>query len=277
MALEWVKSTIGYYRLTAIATGSADLEVMFKRADALAGELGENGFIPDAMLHTLTRKPAQAKRLANELVKAGLWDRVRGGYLIVDWAEINAEAIALLAKKKRDRDRKRAERAAARDFPPSDAVSTDGSEDSPAPRPEDSVLDYKRKSQRKNAAAAAPADSAPLGDLPPAVAILRSALEAHKLTVRWDRLTTEQLSEIEALIERHGDGPLVKDALRAYQPNKPPVFAAAWLGGWRQLRTPGDLAAVPDDPCPEPGHSGTTKHCIQCASERLAAAPKEIR
>lgn len=272
MSLEWVKSTIGYYRLAPIATGSDALEVMFKRADALAGELGENGFIPDAMLHTLTRKPGQAKRLAGELVKAGLWDRVKGGYLIVDWAEINAEAIALIAKKKRERDRKRADRAAARaaSADVSEPVSADASKDSPAPCPEDSLLIHRGESQTENAAAASGAGSGPTGDLPPAVAILRSALDARKLIVRWDRLTADELAEIEQLIATHGDAALVKSALAAYQPNQPPVYAKAWLGGWRQLRAPGDLRVVAD-PCPEPGHSGTTKHCTQCASERKAA------
>lgn len=121
-----------------------------------------------------------------------------------------------------------------------------------------------------NAAAAA---STPGGvtPLPPPLEILRSALEAHRLVVRWDRLHPEQVAEIEQLIETHGDKPLVAAAVRAFQPNKPAAFAQAWLPAWRELRRPGDLAVVQSDPCTEPGHSGTTRHCVQCASERKAA------
>jgi hypothetical protein len=241
------------------------MEVMFKRADALAGELGSDGFIPDAMLPSLTRRPGQAKKLAEQLVKAGLWVRVRGGYLIVDWVSINAELKKLQDKKKRDRDRKRAERAASVD------MSTDESADGPAPRPEDSLLDHQSQTKREKAAAATHASTDPAGDLPPAVAILRSALDARKLQVRWDRLTAAELTEIEQLVATHGDFALVKSAMAAYQPNKPPVYATAWLGGWRALRAPGDLRVVPDEPCGEPGHSGTTRHCTQCASEQKAA------
>lgn len=105
--------------------------------------------------------------------------------------------------------------------------------------------------------------------LPPAIEILRGALEARKLHVRWDRLTAEQITEVEHLIDVHGDGPLVASAVRDFQPNKPVAFAQAWLPSWRQLRRPGDLAAVAT-PCGEPGHTGTTTHCAQCASEQRA-------
>lgn len=282
MAMEWVKSTTGYYRLTSIATGSDALEVMFKRGDALAGEIEQGGFIPDAMIPQLCRgSKAQAKKLADQLVKTGLWARVRGGYLIVDWPEINAELVVLHNRRKRDRERKRAERAASRDMSVDASVdgSTDGSvdepADSPADCPVDSLLDHQRKSKKKNAAAAAPAGQAPDGDLPPAVAILRSGLDAHKLTVRWDRLTTDELAEIEALVETHGDAVLIKAALAAYQPNKPPVYAKAWLGGWRALPAPGRLGLVRI--CDVHGTKLTPAGvCTSCTADALAT-PKENR
>lgn len=263
--MEWVKSLTGYYRLIEIATGSDAMEVMFKRGDALAGEIEQGGFIPEAMLKDLTRRPtqAQAKKIADQLVKSGLWARVRGGYVIVDWAGINGELVKLQARKKRDRDRKRAERAASVD------MSRDESVDSPAERPVDSLLDHKRESQRPNAAAAASSDLTVGGrDLPPAVAILRAALEAHKLTVQWSNLSADDLADIERLVSLHGDTALVKSAVRSFQPDRPPATAKAWLGQWRDLRAPGELAVVKS--CPERGHSGTTTHCAQCASEQKA-------
>lgn len=120
----------------------------------------------------------------------------------------------------------------------------------------------------KNAAAAAP--RATTNQLPPAVEILRGRLEAHKLIVRWDLASADDLAEIEQLIEIHGDGPLVKSALDQYVPDRPARFVSAWLKGWRNLAPPGSLRLVEHDPCAKPGHSGTTQHCSQCASERLA-------
>ena len=106
---------------------------------------------------------------------------------------------------------------------------------------------------------------------PPAVEILRSRLEAAKLTVRWDRLTTDQLDTIEHLIDVHGDAALVRAALVSHRPDAPAAFAQAWLAGWQAMPAPGTgLRAVTDPPCPENGHSGTVRHCTACASERIA-------
>lgn len=261
--MEWVKSLTGYYRLLEIATGSDAMEVMFKRADALAGEIGSDGFIPDAMLPQLTRKPAQAKKIAAELVKTGLWVRVRGGYLIVDWVSINAELKRLQDRKKRDRDRKRSDRAASR------GESVDVSADSPADGPVDSLYESERETKKKTAAAAAVPDRPPL---PPSLEILKARCDATKLTVRWDRLTAEQHAEIEQLIEVHGDAALAKSALQQHRTDHPAVFAQAWLPGWRALVAPGTgLRLVDDPPCPKhEAQGGTTRHCASCAADRLA-------
>lgn len=260
--MDWVKLTTDYYDDLAIAAGSDAEEVMFTRGCALAGKLEEHGFIPDFMLARLTRRPHLAKRTAAGLVRSGLWARVKGGYQIENWEKIQAELEKLVAKKKRDRERKRADRAASR------AMSGDASTDSPAPRPGDRLLIQEEELEVDAAAAAG--DGRAL-TLPASVEILRAALEAHKLTVRWDLLTPDQLIEINDLIALHGDGPLVKSALSQYQPDRPPGTAQAWLGGWRQIRQPGDLAVVQADPCPEPGHSGTTRRCNQCAADQKAA------
>jgi hypothetical protein len=257
--MEWVKSLTGYYRLLEIATGTDAMEVMFKRADALAGEIGSDGFIPDAMLPQLTRKPGQAKKTAQQLVDTGLWVRVAGGYLIVDWVSINAELKRLQDQKKRDRDRKRASRATSR------AESRDVSADSPADGHGDSLYESERKTQKKTAAAAA----GPAQPLPPALEILKTKLDAARLVVRWDRLTAEHIADIQALIAIHGDGPLVKSALMTHRPDSPAAFAQAWIGAWSSLPEPGAGLRVVSDPCTQPGHSGTTDHCTQCASERL--------
>lgn len=270
--MDWVKSMKGYYRLFEIATGTDAMEVMFKRGDVLAGEIGRNGLIPDAMLPQLCRKPAQAKKIAEQLVDTGLWARVQGGYLVVDWAEHNAELVKLTARKKRDRDRKRAERAA-----PSVDVSADRSTDSPRPRPGDSLYESESQSQRKNAAAAASAAAA--GEqvpttTPVAVDILADKLRQHTplRALRTDKLNPDQVAQLLDLIERHGDQRLVDQALAAVRRDDPPRTIQAFLPGWLVMPAPGQrLALVTADPCPAPGHSGTTRHCAQCASEQKAA------
>lgn len=282
--MDWVKLMTGYYRDIAIAVGSDAAEVMFTRGCALAGEIEQSGFIPDAMVPSLTRKPVNARKVAAELVAKGLWERVRGGYQIVNWESIQAELERIVAKKARDRDRKRAERENARRAAESGGSvahnaapsSVDASADSPTDSHEDR-LSGESKSKRTTAAARPGKPKPKTLDLPPAVEILRAALEAHKLFVKWNRLTAEQLTEIEDLVGRHGDRALVQAALRAYQPDKPAVYAQAWLEDWRILRRPGDLAVVPDEPCPEPGHAysgGTTRRCNACIAESHAT-PKE--
>ncbi|RDZ48703.1 hypothetical protein C5C07_20690, partial [Haloferax sp. Atlit-4N] len=114
--------------------------------------------------------------------------------------------------------------------------------------------------------AAAAATTPPL---PPSLEILKAKLDAAKMTARWDRLTGDQHAIIEQLIDLHGDGPLVKSAIAQYRPGAPAVFAQAWLAGWMSLVPAGTGLRVVSTPCPESGHSGTTDHCTQCASERL--------
>ena len=268
--MDWVKSMKGYYRLFEIATGTDAMEVMFKRGDVLAGEVGRGGMIPDAMLPQLCRKPAQAKKIADQLVATGLWARVPDGYLIVDWAEHNAELVKLTERKKRDRERKRAARA-------STGLSKDVSADSPHPCPEESLYESESKSQRKNAAAAASAAAAdPAGPDTGhvVVEILGDKLRQHTAlrALRTDKLNATQAAQIVALVEQHGDQRLVDQALAALRRDDPPRPIQAFLPGWSVMPPPGQrLAVVKDAPCPRPGHVGTVRHCTQCASEQKAA------
>lgn len=122
---------------------------------------------------------------------------------------------------------------------------------------------------RDGAHASAPPQ--PVDNLPGELEVLRSKLEARKLTVRWDKLSPDQTAEIVALVEMHGDAPLVKAAVASFQPNNPPAFAQAWLKVWKSLPMPGGhLQAVPEPPCDRRGHTGTLRHCVQCAAEALA-------
>lgn len=227
-----------------------------------------DGFVPS---DELFRWDDDAEGLADRLVEAELWTRaeVHGepGFQFVNWEEWQPTKATVEGKREQARERMKA----VRDNKPKRSKPVRANR----PRSAREVRSTPSRPVPSLAAAAAAASSdgdpkpTVADDLPAAVEILRSALEARKLVVRWDRLTVEELTEIEALVATHGDAPLVRSALQEYQPNQPLVFAAGYLGGWRQIRKPGELAAV--DPCTQPGHAGTVRHCTQCASEQKAA------
>lgn len=104
------------------------------------------------------------------------------------------------------------------------------------------------------------------------VAILASKIAQHTPLrgLRWDQLGPDRTRRLLALIDRHGDQALIDHAIRTcHEPY--PTFAQAFLSGWEAMPEPGQrLALVKAPPCDEPGHSGTTRHCAQCAAERLA-------
>lgn len=259
----------------ARAAGKAAMGV-WVLAGSWSSDHGTGGFVPADVL------PRWGTRAdANKLVAVGLWFPAEHdgekGWRFHEWTDRNPDADSVAAI--------RSSKSGAgslgnhRRWHEKRGVTVDGCEHCvPA---SDSQTNRTVRSVRESVAtrpapapvpdAAAAACDAIAQTLPPPLEILRSALEARKLVVRWDGLKAAQIAEIEQLVAEHGDGPLVAQALREFRPDKPIVFAQGWLPGWRQLRKPGDLAAVPDDPCTEPGHTGTTRHCVQCASERKAA------
>ena len=267
--MEWVKQRTDYYLTASVAVGDDAMEVMLERGRALAGQLEQHGFIPDSLLHHLTRKPAAARKTANALVTADLWERVPGGYLVVGWAEDQEALEREVAKKERDAARQRRRRAQAR--PSVDASadeSTDGHKD--ASRASEQDL------EQETAAAAPHANDKPTteADLPAELVILRGRLDAANLRVRWDKLAADKAARMVELQRLYGDSLLVEIAKRSWRADSPPQFAQAWLGAWenhdRLVQDQGGVLPSAE-PCPAPGHSGTLTHCAQCASEAKAA------
>lgn len=118
--------------------------------------------------------------------------------------------------------------------------------------------------------AAAAADD---GALPATVDILRARLQEFTplRALRFDTLTTDQVSRLEALIALHGDGMLVETAKRTCRP-VPPVSVAAFLGTWEALPAPGQrLRAINGTTCGRAGHDHEpADRCRLCAADRLA-------
>ena len=266
--MQWVKLFTRYYADKAVALGSDASEVMFTRGLGLAGELEESGFIPDTMLHHLARKPAIARRTAAGLVKAGLWERLSGGYLIVNWDEYQADLEKYVERKNRDKDRKRRTRAEAR-------LSADKSADVSAPEPVDASApasaDSLSREELELEVDAATAASTPPPTLDPMLAGLQAAMSRYtKLRhIRFDATPPEKVAEIRDLIALHGDERLVEIALKAPED----VAHVGWfVKGWQALPAPGvRLAAVEQRFCTTHDwvRLSPSGACTACASERL--------
>lgn len=271
--MQWVKLFTRYYADKAVALGSDASEVMFVRGLGLAGELEESGFIPDAMLHHLARKPAIARRTAAGLVKVNLWERTPGGYLIVNWDEYQADLEKYVERKNRDKERKRRKRAEGQ---MSGEMSADTAADASAPEQVDTstpaaVDSLSREELEVELDAATAAAVTPLA-LDPMLAGLQAVM--HRYTklrhIRFDATPAEKVAEIRDLIAIHGDERLVEIALKAPED----VAHVGWfLGSWRALPTPGvRLAAVEQRFCPTHDWIRLTPSgaCTACASEALA-------
>ena len=253
--MDFVKLRTRYYADVALMRAGEPAEVLFTRGLAYAGEQETDGFIPAEALPRLTHTRGRAR--VNALVREGLWEPVLGGWIICGWVKHQITSDQLEAKREAGRQRVAKHRAGKK---------------TPGNATRNGVTNGERcstevRGKREEDAAAAASTATP--PLPPSLEILKTKLDAAKMTARWDRLTADQHATIEQLIEVHGDGPLVKSALLTHRPDSPAAFAQAWLGAWSSLPEPGAGLRVVTSPCPESGHSGTTTHCVQCASERL--------
>lgn len=258
---------------------------LWTAAGAWSADNLTDGFIP---ADELEQWDDDAAVLAQRLVDAGLWllDTVDGeqGFRFHDWTVRNPDAASVLAKREAESEGGRRGNHVRwhRDkaVPDCEFCATEkgsvtrsrtrsgkgrgsrvaGESSRPVPPRPDA------------AAAASPADAATPPPLPPSLEILKTKLDARKMTARWDRLTPEQHATIEHLIEVHGDGPLVHSALLTHRPDSPAAFAQAWIGAWSSLPEPGaGLRLVNDPPCPKhEAQGGTTRYCTSCAADRHA-------
>lgn len=249
--MDWVKLSTTYYNDPAIMRAGEAAEVLFTRALGYCGEQETEGFVPTEMLLRLT--PSKAPARAAALVREGLWAEVPGGWQFIAWQKHQTSTDQLAASRESNRRRQAAHRA--RHNPRRNAVTN--------------ALVTPTEVEEELEAAAAARDTEPATTpLPGSVEILKAKLDARKLTVRWDKLTPEQLAQVEQLVELHGDGPLIRASLASFRPDSPPVFAQAWLGAWAALPEPGagHLALVRPQLCDTHGvtlsPSGTCSSCV---------------
>lgn len=254
--MDFVKLTTRYYLDQALLRAGEAAEVLWCRGKAYAGGEESDGFIPTEVLPLLC--PTRGKARAAALVREGLWMPVDGGWVDLRWAterQATKESLRETRAAGSERVRRYRERNRNGVTPTTRNAVTNAD-----------VAPTEVEVEVEDAAAAASREP-----LPPPVEILRTRLEAAKLPpVIWSRLTPAQIDEITELIAAHGDAALVKAAMVAHRPEHPAAYAQAWIGRWRELRTPGSGLALVAERCTEWGHSGTVRHCIECAGEKNA-------
>lgn len=256
--MDFIQVPTNYYLEGPLVAAGEKAEVLFMRAKAYCADVENDGFVPEGMLPRLT--PSQPTQRANALVRVELWVNVDGGRQFVDWDQITkADLEQRRADSAARQRRSRANRGHGTGHGNVTRDSTRDSHGSHRTEVEEEVEEELLLPQQGDAAAVA-------------IEILADKLRRFTAlaTLRTDLLQPHQADEIVRLIGIHGDARLVDHAIRTLRRDAPPRTIQAFIGSWRPLPPPGQtLAAVPDDTCPEPGHSGTTRHCVQCASERL--------
>ncbi|WP_235870952.1 hypothetical protein [Rhodococcus spongiicola] len=79
---------------------------------------------------------------------------------------------------------------------------------------------------------------------------LETAVRAVGLGARFDRLSADDRTTIDGLIDLHGVQALAAHALTQHRPNDPARFANAWIEAWKALPVPGfQAAAAPRPAC----------------------------
>lgn len=115
--MTWFKVDDSFHSHPKVLAASPAALGLWVVAGSWSGANLSDGFIPD---HVLPRLLADAATLAQELVTARLWRRVRGGYRFHDWAHFNPPAKAVLADREAARERMRAVRARRKEGPTRD-------------------------------------------------------------------------------------------------------------------------------------------------------------
>lgn len=255
--MEWVKLDSSYYLDAAVMRAGDSAELLFVRAMAYCGNQENGGVVPREALPRLM--PTRGRQAATALVREGLWVEIPEGWAFVSWERHQATRPQLEQKRAAGRERQARWRANQQRDGVRNAV-TNG------------AVTGTEVEEEVDTAAAAAVHAPPR--LPEPVEILRRRLEAHKLVVRWDRLTPTHLDQITHLIDLHGDAALVASAMRSFRADAPPGFATAWLTQWAALPPPGTphLRAVPPSRCTTHDvQRSPAGVCTACESDRLEA------
>jgi len=195
---------------------------------------------------------ADWKLIVSDLLDAGLWEEVPGGYRIHDFHDYQPtkrEVLELREKRKAAGQKGGLASAQARAEASAPANTQAKLKPVPVPVVSGSTSSSVTEVDARDAAALAP---------------LKHSLESVRLVVRWDKLGKYQRARVAELVATHGIPALVAAAQRAWQPNDPPAYANAWLKHWEALPPPLRVVA---EKCEI--HQ-TEKPCRGCAADEKA-------
>ncbi|WP_369068567.1 hypothetical protein [Kineococcus terrestris] len=283
--MPWFKVDDGLaFHPKFLAIGLAPAGLWVRSAAWVAHHLTD-GFVPAGIPAALGATTSEI----DALVAARLWEVTNGGWRFHDWHDFqpSREDAEEQRRKRAEAGRKggqvsgkvRRGRAAAKHTPSNEEASAspggsnDEAESNPVPVPVPvPVPSAAAAAEAAHARGEQPPPPLEQPELPMDVEILRTALDAARLVVRWDKLTADQVATISALVAKHGDKRLVKAAVQAWRPDAPAAYAQAWLGVWQALPDPGKTLAVVKGPrCTEYGHEREdASTCRLCAADRKA-------
>lgn len=202
LTVDWFKQRTGYYMEPEMQRAGEKAEVLHLRAKSYCADAETGGYVPETVLPMLT--PTGWRQRVAALVTVGLWDRVQGGYRIVDWDEDQAELEAYAARKRSDAARKRAQRERDRHASGPDqegGQSTDPSTDASRDASRDGHVNVrtqeKRREERKkktSSSSTARKRAAANDDPPPEPnpeTAARDKLAREVLAWWWDQLTVK--------------------------------------------------------------------------------------
>lgn len=109
---SWCKLSGTYYADPAVLRAGEAAELLFVRGLSYCREHNTAGHIPAAALPYLVATDGEHRAAA--LVREGLWLTEGDGYQVRSWDKWQEEGDALAERRRRDRERKRAERASTR-------------------------------------------------------------------------------------------------------------------------------------------------------------------
>lgn len=109
--MTWFKVDDSFHSHPKVLAATPAALGLWVVAGSWSGANLSDGLVPD---HVLPRLLPDSATLARELVTAGLWKRVRGGYRFHDWGDFNPQRAIIEEERKAARERMRKLRSGRR-------------------------------------------------------------------------------------------------------------------------------------------------------------------
>ncbi len=109
--MTWFRVDDGFYSHPKTLATSLAASGLWVRAGSWVGTQLNDGLVPESALYAISPEPpAKTRRLARELVDAGLWVEVPGGYCFHEWHPRNPLRAEVEAERERIREWRRKRR-----------------------------------------------------------------------------------------------------------------------------------------------------------------------